>query len=70
VGVFEYSHEPGTVAGTMENDPEARGPAEVKAAPPQRGDGAAAEDRFERSRDRAKFDEKNPTRGRPEASMC
>lgn len=31
VGVFEYSHEPGTVAGTMENDPKLAVPAEVKA---------------------------------------
>lgn len=31
VGVFEYSQEPGTVAGTMENDPKLAVPAEVKA---------------------------------------
>ncbi len=30
VGVFEYSHEEGTVAGTMENDPKLAVPAEVK----------------------------------------
>jgi ribosomal protein S12 methylthiotransferase len=30
VGVFEYSHEPGTVAGTMEEDPTLAVPAEVK----------------------------------------
>ena len=31
LGVFEYSHEEGTVAGTMENDPKLAVPAEVKA---------------------------------------
>ncbi|MFM9958608.1 MAG: 30S ribosomal protein S12 methylthiotransferase RimO [Phycisphaerales bacterium] len=31
LGVFEYSREPGTVAGTMETDPELAVPAEVKA---------------------------------------
>jgi ribosomal protein S12 methylthiotransferase len=31
VGVFEYSHEEGTVAGTMEKDPALAVPAEVKA---------------------------------------
>lgn len=31
VGVFEYSKEPGTVAGTMEDDPDLAVPAEVKA---------------------------------------
>ncbi len=30
VGVFEYSHEPGTVAGTMEDDPALAVPAKVK----------------------------------------
>jgi ribosomal protein S12 methylthiotransferase len=30
LGVFEYSHEPGTVAGTMEEDPKLAVPAEVK----------------------------------------
>jgi ribosomal protein S12 methylthiotransferase len=30
LGVFEYSHEDGTVAGTMENDPSLAVPAEVK----------------------------------------
>jgi ribosomal protein S12 methylthiotransferase len=30
VGVFEYSHEPGTVAGTMEDDPKLAVPQEVK----------------------------------------
>jgi ribosomal protein S12 methylthiotransferase len=30
MGVFEYSHEEGTVAGTMENDPKLAVPAEVK----------------------------------------
>ncbi len=30
VGVFEYSHEPGTVAGTMEEDPALAVPAKVK----------------------------------------
>jgi ribosomal protein S12 methylthiotransferase len=31
MGVFEYSNEPGTPAGTMENDPKLAVPAEVKA---------------------------------------
>src|SRR5690606_20380564 len=31
LGVFEYSREPGTVAGTMEEDPALAVPAEVKA---------------------------------------
>ncbi|MBX3358126.1 MAG: 30S ribosomal protein S12 methylthiotransferase RimO [Phycisphaeraceae bacterium] len=31
MGVFEYSHEEGTVAGTMENDPNLAVPAEIKA---------------------------------------
>jgi ribosomal protein S12 methylthiotransferase len=30
MGVFEYSHEEGTVAGTMENDPKLAVPAEIK----------------------------------------
>lgn len=64
VGVFEYSHEEGTVAGTMENDPKLAVPAEVKAR--RRGEIMELQQKlaFERQAARAaKFDEKNPTKG-------
>lgn len=62
VGVFEYSHEEGTVAGTMENDPKLAVPAEVKAR--RRGEVMELQQKlaFERQAARvAAFDEKKPT---------
>ncbi len=64
VGVFEYSHEEGTVAGTMENDPKLAVPPDVKSR--RRSEVMELQQRiaFERSAARAaKFDEKNPTAG-------
>lgn len=64
VGVFEYSHEAGTVAGTMEEDPKLAVPAEVKAR--RRGEIMELQQKiaFERQAARAaKFDEKNPGKG-------
>ncbi len=61
VGVFEYSQEPGTVAGTMEQDPKLAVPADVKAH--RRGEVMALQQKiaFERQAAlAAKFDERNP----------
>jgi ribosomal protein S12 methylthiotransferase len=61
VGVFEYSHEDGTVAGTMEEDKKLAVPADVKAR--RRGEVMELQQRiaFARQAQRAaKFDEKNP----------
>ncbi|MCC6677639.1 MAG: 30S ribosomal protein S12 methylthiotransferase RimO [Phycisphaerales bacterium] len=61
VGVFEYSKEPGTVAGTMEEDPALAVPAEVKAR--RRGEIMELQQRlaFEQAASLARrFDEKNP----------
>lgn len=61
VGVFEYSHEPGTVAGTMEDDPALAVPAELKGA--RRGEIMAAQQQvaFERNAQIAgQFDEYRP----------
>ena len=61
VGVFEYSHEEGTVAGTMEEDKKLAVPAEVKAR--RRGEVMELQQKiaFARQAQRAaKFDEKNP----------
>ncbi|MCC6322758.1 MAG: 30S ribosomal protein S12 methylthiotransferase RimO [Phycisphaerales bacterium] len=61
LGVFEYSHEEGTVAGTMEDDPKLAVPAEVKAR--RRGEVMALQQRiaFEQNAFVAEqFDEKNP----------
>lgn len=61
VGVFEYSQEPGTVAGTMEQDPKLAVPAEVKAARREEVMLAQQEVAFERARVLAsKFDESSP----------
>ncbi|MFN0011564.1 MAG: 30S ribosomal protein S12 methylthiotransferase RimO [Phycisphaerales bacterium] len=63
VGVFEYSHEPGTVAGTMEDDPMLAVPAKVKAR--RRGEIMALQQSIAFARNAslaAEFDEKNPTR--------
>lgn len=62
LGVFEYSHEPGTVAGTMEQDPKLAVPPEVKAA--RRGEVMALQQQiaFEQADFLAQqFDEKRPT---------
>lgn len=62
VGVFEYSHEEGTVAGTMERDPKLAVPDEVKAR--RRGEVMELQQKlaFARQAERAKaFDEKKPT---------
>ncbi|NUQ52278.1 MAG: 30S ribosomal protein S12 methylthiotransferase RimO [Phycisphaerales bacterium] len=61
VGVFEYSREDGTVAGTMENDPALAVPAEVKTR--RRNEVMELQQKiaFERQRAvAAKFDENNP----------
>jgi ribosomal protein S12 methylthiotransferase len=61
VGVFEYSHEPGTVAGTMEDDPKLAVSPEDKAR--RRGEIMALQQTiaFERNAELArKFDEKSP----------
>jgi len=63
VGVFEYSHEPGTVAGTMEDDPNLAVSPEDKAR--RRGEVMALQQQivFERNAALAsKFDEKDPAR--------
>ncbi len=63
VGVFEYSHEPGTVAGTMEDDPKLAVSPEDKAR--RRGEVMALQQQiaFERNAALAsKFDEKDPAR--------
>jgi len=62
LGVFEYSLEPGTVAGTMELDPTLAVPPEVKTA--RRGEIMALQQEiaFEQAEFLAQqFDEKNPT---------
>ena len=61
VGVFEYSREDGTVAGTMENDPSLAVPAEIKTR--RRNEVMELQQKiaFERQRAiAAKFDENNP----------
>jgi ribosomal protein S12 methylthiotransferase len=61
VGVFEYSHEPGTVAGTMEDDPALAVAPEVKAR--RRGEIMQLQQRivFDRNRANAeRFDESRP----------
>lgn len=62
VGVFEYSREPGTPAGTMDEDPRLSVPPEVKAR--RKGEVMAAQQKvaFERSAAiAAAFDESRPT---------
>lgn len=62
MGVFEYSHEEGTPAGTMENDPKLAVPAEVKAR--RRGELMELQQRLAFARAdalAAKFDESRPT---------
>ncbi|MEK6703010.1 MAG: 30S ribosomal protein S12 methylthiotransferase RimO [Planctomycetota bacterium] len=64
VGVFEYSHEDGTVAGTMENDPKLAVSPEDKAR--RRGEVMELQQKiaFARTAARAaKFDENNPSKG-------
>ncbi len=61
VGVFEYSLEPGTVAGTMELDPKLAVPPEVKAR--RRGEIMELQQKLAFARQSAiaeQFDEKNP----------
>lgn len=61
VGVFEYSREDGTVAGTMENDPALAVPGEVKAR--RRNEVMELQQKIAFERQRAvasKFDENNP----------
>jgi ribosomal protein S12 methylthiotransferase len=61
VGVFEYSHEEGTVAGTMEEDPKLAVPAEVKAR--RRGEVMELQQKIAFARQAARaaaFDEKKP----------
>ncbi len=61
VGVFEYSREPGTVAGTMEGDPALAVPAEVKARRREEVMLLQQKIAFERNEARAaKFDEHRP----------
>jgi ribosomal protein S12 methylthiotransferase len=62
LGVFEYSHEPGTVAGTMEDDPKLAVPQEVKAR--RKGEVMALQQKlaFEQAAYLAEqFDENAPT---------
>lgn len=62
MGVFEYSHEEGTVAGTMENDPKLAVPAEVKKRRREELMALQQEIAFEQAAYLAEqFDEKNPT---------
>lgn len=62
VGVFEYSHEPGTAAGTMEDDPKLAVPADVKKARRDEVMAAQQEVAFARAAELAShFDERNPT---------
>ncbi len=64
LGVFEYSMEPGTVAGNMEADPKLAVPAEVKTR--RRGEVMALQQKiaFARNKKRAaEFDEKRPAAG-------
>lgn len=61
LGVFEYSMEPGTVAGTMEQDKALAVPAEVKARRRNEVMQLQQQIAFQRQEGRAaKFDEKNP----------
>ncbi|MBU6412240.1 MAG: 30S ribosomal protein S12 methylthiotransferase RimO [Planctomycetes bacterium] len=62
VGVFEYSHEAGTVAGTMEEDPKLAVPADIKAR--RRGEVMELQQKiaFARQKDRASsFNESKPS---------
>lgn len=62
VGVFEYSQEPGTVAGTMEDDPSLAVPAAEKAR--RRGEIMALQQKIAFERQAAiagEFDERRPT---------
>ena len=62
MGVFEYSHEEGTVAGTMENDPKLAVPAEVKKRRREELMALQQGIAFEQAAFLAEqFDEKNPT---------
>lgn len=64
MGVFEYSHEEGTVAGTMEDDPRLAVPAETKAR--RRGELMELQQRVAFARNAAmaaEFDEKRPAAG-------
>lgn len=62
LGVFEYSHEEGTPAGTMEEDPKLRVPAEVKKRRRDEVMELQQKIAFEQSAFLAKqFDEKKPT---------
>jgi ribosomal protein S12 methylthiotransferase len=64
VGVFEYSHEEGTVAGTMEQDAALAVPQDVKAR--RRGEVMALQQKIAFARAAAlasKFDENNPAAG-------
>jgi ribosomal protein S12 methylthiotransferase len=64
LGVFEYSMEPGTVAGTMEQDPALAVPPEVKAR--RRSEVMALQQTIAFARQRAlaeQFDEKRPQAG-------
>jgi ribosomal protein S12 methylthiotransferase len=61
VGVFEYSHEPGTVAGTMEDDPKLAVPPETKAR--RRGEIMALQQKIAFAKAAAlagQYDEKRP----------
>lgn len=70
LGVFEYSKEPGTPAGTMEEDPALAVPAEVKAQRKQEVMLLQQKIVFERNqRIAAQFDEHNPTAGGVRASV-
>lgn len=64
MGVFEYSHEEGTVAGTMEEDPRLAVPSEVKAR--RRGELMELQQRVAFARNKAlaaEFDEHSPGSG-------
>jgi ribosomal protein S12 methylthiotransferase len=64
MGVFEYSHEEGTVAGTLEEDPKLAVPAEVKAR--RRGELMELQQRVAFARNAAiaaEFDERKPAAG-------
>ena len=64
VGVFEYSHEPGTVAGNLELDAALAVPADVKAR--RKGEVMALQQQIAFARQAAlaaRFDEKNPSAG-------
>jgi ribosomal protein S12 methylthiotransferase len=62
MGVFEYSHEEGTVAGTMEDDPKLAVPAEVKKRRREELMALQQKIAFEQAAYLAEqFDEKKPT---------